>query len=92
MPKTALLFPGQGAQYVGMGKDLCEAFPKARECFEAADKALGFALSKVCFEGPEAELNRTDVSQPAILVHSWAVFEVLKTWSLIHISEPTRPY
>lgn len=79
MPKTALLFPGQGAQYVGMGKDLCEAYPKARECFEAADKALGFALSKVCFEGPEAELNRTDVSQPAILVHSWAVIEVLNT-------------
>ncbi len=79
MPKTAILFPGQGAQYVGMGKDLCEAYPKARECFEAADKALGFALSKVCFEGPEAELNRTDVSQPAILVHSWAVVEVLNT-------------
>jgi [acyl-carrier-protein] S-malonyltransferase len=79
MPKTAILFPGQGAQYVGMGKDLCEAYPKARECFEAADRALGFALSKVCFEGPEAELNRTDVSQPAILVHSWAVVEVLNT-------------
>lgn len=79
MPKTALLFPGQGAQYVGMGKDLCEAYPRARECFEAAEKALGFALSKVCFEGPEAELNRTDVSQPAILVHSWAVVEVLNT-------------
>jgi [acyl-carrier-protein] S-malonyltransferase len=79
MAKTALLFPGQGAQYVGMGKDLCEAYPKARECFDAADKALGFALSKVCFEGPEAELNRTDVSQPAILVHSWAVCEVLNT-------------
>lgn len=79
MPKTALLFPGQGAQYVGMGKDLCEAYPRARECFEAAEKALGFALSKVCFEGPEADLNRTDVSQPAILVHSWAVVEVLNT-------------
>lgn len=79
MPKTALLFPGQGAQHVGMGKDLCEAFPVARECFEAADKALGFALSKVCFEGPESELNRTDVSQPAILVQSWAVLEVLKS-------------
>lgn len=82
MAKTALLFPGQGAQHVGMGKDLCEAFPKARDCFAAADKALGFALSRVCFEGPEAELNRTDVSQPAILVHSFAVVEVLKTLDL----------
>jgi [acyl-carrier-protein] S-malonyltransferase len=77
--KTALLFPGQGAQYVGMGKDLAEKFPAARAAFERADKALGFGLSKVCFEGPESELNRTDVSQPAILVHSWAVVEVLKT-------------
>jgi [acyl-carrier-protein] S-malonyltransferase len=77
--KTALLFPGQGAQYVGMGKDLAEKFPAARAAFERADKALSFGLSKVCFEGPESELNRTDVSQPAILVHSWAVVEVLKT-------------
>jgi [acyl-carrier-protein] S-malonyltransferase len=79
MAKTALLFPGQGAQYVGMGKDLAEKYPAAKAVFERADKALGFGLSKVCFEGPESELNRTDVSQPAILVHSWAVVEVLKT-------------
>lgn len=79
MPKTALLFPGQGAQFVGMGKDLAEKFPQARAVFEQADKLLGFALGKVCFEGPESELNRTDVSQPAILAHSWAVVEVLKT-------------
>ena len=72
-----LLFPGQGAQFVGMGKDLAEAFPSAREIFERADEVLGFGLSKVCFEGSEEELNRTDVSQPAILAHSWAVFEVL---------------
>jgi [acyl-carrier-protein] S-malonyltransferase len=79
MPKTALLFPGQGAQYVGMGKDLCEAYPQAGAVFSRADELLGFELSKICFEGPETELNRTDVSQPAILVHSWAVVEVLKS-------------
>lgn len=77
--KTALLFPGQGAQYVGMGKDLAEKYPQARAVFDKADALLGFKLSKVCFEGPDSELNRTDVSQPAILVHSWAVVEVLKT-------------
>lgn len=77
--KTALLFPGQGAQHIGMGKDLCDAYPQARTVFDQADELLGFSLSKVCFDGPEAELNRTDVSQPAILVHSWAVVEVLKT-------------
>jgi [acyl-carrier-protein] S-malonyltransferase len=62
-----------------MGKDLAEQYPAAQAVFERADKALNFGLSKICFEGPEAELNRTDVSQPAILVHSWAVVEVLKT-------------
>lgn len=77
--KTALLFPGQGAQHIGMGKDLCDAYPQARTVFDQADELLGFSLRKVCFDGPEAELNRTDVSQPAILVHSWAVVEVLKT-------------
>lgn len=79
MPKTALLFPGQGAQYVGMGKDLAEKHAQARAVFARADEALGFALSRVCFEGPKEELDRTDVSQPAILVHSWAVVEVLKS-------------
>ncbi len=77
--KTALLFPGQGAQFVGMGKDLAEKYPQARAVFEQADALLGFGLSKLCFEGPDSELNRTDVSQPAILAHSWAVVEVLKT-------------
>lgn len=79
MTHSALLFPGQGAQFVGMGKDLSETYPEAKAVFDKADELLGFDLSKICFEGPDDELNRTDVSQPAILVHSWAVVEVLKT-------------
>jgi [acyl-carrier-protein] S-malonyltransferase len=79
MPKTALLFPGQGAQYVGMGKDLTEKYPEAKAVFDKADALLGMKLSKLCFEGPEHELNRTDISQPAILVHSWAVVAALKS-------------
>ncbi|MCA8940395.1 MAG: ACP S-malonyltransferase [Planctomycetes bacterium] len=77
--RWALLFPGQGAQAPGMGKDLAESIPEAKAVFERADEALGFGLSKLCFEGPAEELNRTDVSQPAILAHSWAVVEALKT-------------
>jgi len=62
-----------------MGKDLADAYPEAAGVFKKADELLGFELSKICFEGPDEELNRTDVSQPAILVHSWAVVEALKT-------------
>ncbi|MCB9894248.1 MAG: ACP S-malonyltransferase [Planctomycetes bacterium] len=79
MSKTVLLFPGQGAQHVGMGKDLAEKYPEAKAVFDKADELLGFGLSRLCFEGPEEELNRTDVSQPAILAHSWAVVAALKT-------------
>ncbi len=74
--KAALLCPGQGAQRVGMGKDLAEAFPAARETFGAVDDALGFALSQVMWEGPEDLLTRTDHAQPAILAHSAAVWAV----------------
>jgi [acyl-carrier-protein] S-malonyltransferase len=71
-PDTAWVFPGQGAQAVGMGRDLAEQIPVAREVFEAADAALGFSLSTLCFEGPEAELTRTINTQPALVVHAIA--------------------
>ncbi len=73
---VALLCPGQGAQRVGMGKDLAEAYPAARETFAAIDDALGFALTRVMWEGPEDLLTRTDHAQPAILAHSAAVWAV----------------
>ncbi|HEY2804670.1 MAG TPA: ACP S-malonyltransferase [Gemmatimonadales bacterium] len=69
--------PGQGSQKVGMGKDLAEAFPAARDTFAAIDDALGFSLSKVMWEGPEELLTRTDHTQPAILAHSAAVWAVV---------------
>jgi [acyl-carrier-protein] S-malonyltransferase len=73
---VVLLCPGQGAQRVGMGKDLADAFPAARDAFAAIDEALGFALSRVMWEGPEELLTRTDHAQPAILAHSAAVWAV----------------
>ncbi|MEQ8764117.1 MAG: ACP S-malonyltransferase [Planctomycetota bacterium] len=75
--QRALVFPGQGAQYVGQGKGFAEQFPEARSVFESADAILGFELSKICFEGPEDELNRTDICQPAILATSWAIVTTL---------------
>ncbi len=75
--KTAVIFPGQGSQFVGMGRDLFEAFAPVREMFGRASEKLGFDLAKVCFEGPEDELAQTRVTQPAIFVHSVAVFRLL---------------
>lgn len=69
---VAYLFPGQGAQTVGMGKDLYETYSSARAIFDEADAALGFSLSKLCFEGPEEDLRRTLNTQPAILTTSYA--------------------
>lgn len=76
--KVAFLFPGQGAQAVGMGKGLYEEVPAARELFDRADAILGIPLSKLCFEGPAEALEATDVSQPAIFVASLAALEDLK--------------
>jgi [acyl-carrier-protein] S-malonyltransferase len=77
--KTAFLFPGQGAQVVGMGADIVQAYPVAREIFEKANSIVGFDLSRICFEGPAEQLNTTTISQPAIFVTSAAMLEVLKT-------------
>ncbi len=75
---VALLFPGQGSQFVGMGRDLSLSFPQASELFEEADEVLGFHLSRLAWEGPEDELTLTKNAQPALLVHSIAVHRVLK--------------
>ncbi len=78
MSKTALMFAGQGAQTVGMGKDLAENFPAARAWFERANAALGYDLASICFTGPEAELTKTEHAQPGIFLVSWVAFELLK--------------
>lgn len=74
----AYLFPGQGSQYVGMGKDLYDQFPEAKKYFDEADAILGFPLSGICFNGPEEELKQTKNTQPAIFLHSMALWNVLK--------------
>ncbi|HET9285629.1 MAG TPA: ACP S-malonyltransferase [Candidatus Angelobacter sp.] len=75
---VAFLFPGQGAQTTGMGKELAELYPIARQTFQEADDALGFSISKLCFEGPDEQLKLTENTQPAILTMSTAVARVLR--------------
>jgi [acyl-carrier-protein] S-malonyltransferase len=75
---VAYIFPGQGSQYVGMGKDLAAHYPAAKALFERADAALGVHLSKICFEGSEEELKQTKNTQPAIFLHSMVVWNLLQ--------------
>lgn len=77
MGKTAFVFPGQGSQYVGMGKDFFDADAASRSLFATADEILGTRLSSICFEGPEEELKQTQNTQPAIFLHSMVVFNKL---------------
>ncbi len=79
MNKRAVVFAGQGAQSVGMGKDLAEAYPACRALYERADAVLGFSLSKVCFEGPDTELTKSNNCQPAIFVTSVACYTALQS-------------
>jgi [acyl-carrier-protein] S-malonyltransferase len=77
IPPAAFLFPGQGSQSVGMGKELSDNYEVARRTFEEADDALGYKLSQICFEGPEEKLKLTEITQPAILTASIAAWRVL---------------
>ncbi|PYI81496.1 MAG: [acyl-carrier-protein] S-malonyltransferase [Verrucomicrobia bacterium] len=77
MSKTALLFAGQGAQTVGMGKDLAEQFPSARKWFDRANELLGYDLAAICFNGPEPELIKTENAQPGIFLAGWVAFQLL---------------
>ena len=75
----AFLFPGQGSQSVGMGRELAAMYPVAQETFDEADAALGYKLSQLCFEGPEDQLKLTEITQPAILTVSVAAWRVLQS-------------
>jgi [acyl-carrier-protein] S-malonyltransferase len=76
--RLALIFPGQGSQYLGMGRDLYQRYPEAKALFDEADELLGFRLSRLCFEGPEEELHDTINTQPAILAMSLATLQALR--------------
>src|ERR1043166_5128177 len=76
--ETAFVFPGQGSQYAGMGKDVYEPYPAARKVFHDVDEAVGFEISQLCFEGPDDQLKLTENTQPAILAVSSAIHAVLE--------------
>ena len=81
--KRAFLFPGQGAQCVGMGKDIYENYEIARKIYQRASEITGEDIAKLCFEGPEEELNKTENTQIAMLTTSLAILEVLKSVELL---------
>jgi [acyl-carrier-protein] S-malonyltransferase len=89
MNRVAYLFAGQGAQYIGMGKDLYESFPQAKAVFEQADEVLDFSLSRLCFQGPQEELRKTQNCQPAVLTASIAALEALKAASGSKLQAPS---
>lgn len=82
MEKIAFLFPGQGAQYIGMGKEISEKYSTANRIFEAASETLNLDMKKLCFEGPDAELMKTEFTQPAILTTSVAILRVIEEYGL----------
>jgi [acyl-carrier-protein] S-malonyltransferase len=83
LPQISFLFPGQGSQAVGMGKELAQLYPVARHTFQEADEALGFSISQLCFEGPEENLRMTEVTQPALLTVSTAAARVLQEKGIV---------
>ena len=78
MSKNIFLFSGQGSQYVGMAKELCDKYPAAKAVFDTANEVLGYDIAEICFNGPDTELNKTINSQPAIMACSLAAFEAAK--------------
>lgn len=91
MGETALIFPGQGSQEVGMGRDLAEAYPQARSLFDEADAILGFSLSSMCFEGPQEALNDTINTQPALYVTCLATLAALKAEGRVQDGGTAQP-